>query len=221
MAEPSTRSVLEAHGVSRRYGRRWVLRHVDAAFQGGTVTAVTGANGAGKSTLLAVLCGASRPTEGEVRLSGLDLHGDARRRQRIAVLSHQPWIYPELSALENLRFFARLHGRAADDAHLRGILERVDLASTGTQRAGTFSRGMSQRLGLGRVLSQGADVWLLDEPTTGLDPAGRELLLRLVADARAAGTCIVWVTHDLARLGHTPDQVFHLQRGRAQERGAA
>jgi heme exporter protein A len=132
----------------------------------------------------------------------------------MAVLAHQPFIYGELSGLENLRFFARLYERAHDEAHLLALLDRVGLKLAARRAARTYSRGMFQRLALARILVQDADVWLLDEPTTGLDEAGRALFAEVVSEARGQGRCLVLVTHDPSLVAATTDRLYRLDNGR-------
>jgi len=210
--------VLEVVDVSRRYGRRWALRHVTLGFGPATVTAVLGDNGAGKSTLLQILAGLLRPNEGEVYAFGEAVGGLPPRdvRERVAVLMHQPGVYPDLTGRENLRFYARLHGQPHDGAALDAWLGRVGLADAADRPVRTYSRGMIQRLALARIILQDAEVWLLDEPTTGLDASGVALLASVLAEARARGKTVVAVTHDLPALGAAVDRVVRLSGGRVR-----
>jgi len=206
--------ILEAHDVSRRYGRSWAVRRVSLAFAEGSVTAILGDNGAGKSTLLQLLAGLTRPSEGEVVSFGESLaqFPSATVRRKMAVLQHLPGIYSDLSGRENLTFFTKLYGRAPD-----GVAEQlafVGLAEAADRAARTYSRGMVQRLALARVMLQGADLWLLDEPTTGLDARGVAMLADVIAKGKAEGKTIVAVTHDLPALGPSVDRVVRLAGGR-------
>ncbi|MGM0575473.1 MAG: heme ABC exporter ATP-binding protein CcmA [Myxococcota bacterium] len=208
---------LEVRDVSRRFGRQWAVRRLSASFESGTLTAVVGHNGAGKSTLLNLLAGAIRPTKGHVRVFGEDLHDHpdrAEMRRRVAWLGHAPFLYPDLTGEENLRFVARLFGRDASREVLAARLEQVGLGTAGRRPVRGYSRGMVQRLGLARILIQGADVWLLDEPSTGLDVAGRALLGEVLGAALRDGKCLVVVTHDMSCLSGHVDRVFTLSRGR-------
>lgn len=208
--------LIQVLDLSRRYGRSWALRRVSLSFATGTVTAVLGDNGAGKSTLLQILAGLLRPSEGELVVFDEVQSGFPPRavRERVAVLLHQPGVYPDLSGRENLRFYARLFGRPADDGTLTALLARVGLALASERAVRTYSRGMVQRLALARVLLQDALLWLLDEPTTGLDAHGVALLGELLTDAKARGTTVIAVTHDLPALGPAVDRVVRLSGGR-------
>ncbi len=206
--------MLEARELSRRFGRRWAVRRVSARFEAGTLSCVTGNNGAGKSTLMGMLSGALRPTDGEALAFGVDVHAPSGRgelRRRIAWLGHRPAVYEDLSGEENLRFWAGIFGVEVDPLPL---LARVGLAAAGHRPARTYSRGMMQRLALARVLAQEAELWLLDEPSTGLDRSGRALLLELLGEAKQAGRALVVVTHDPAALESLTDQTCALDKGR-------
>ncbi|HYM23336.1 MAG TPA: ABC transporter ATP-binding protein [Vicinamibacterales bacterium] len=183
--------------VSRHYGRRRALSRINLTLRSGDVVGLLGPNGAGKSTLIGVLATLVAPTTGEVR------YGDAtvrelgpRLRQRIGVLAHELYLYPELSAQQNLAFFASIYGLETPQI-VRGALERANLSDRGADEVGSFSRGMRQRLALERALLHQPRLVLLDEPFTGLDDrsvgAVSERLRRLAAD----GAIVVVATHDL------------------------
>ncbi len=202
--------------VSRRYGRSWAVRRVSLRFEPGTATALLGDNGAGKSTLLQMCAGLLRPTEGHIEIDGAPMHGffPADIRERVGYLGHLPFVYPDLTGRENLAFFARLFGKSA--ATHDTLLSSVGLAHAADRPARTYSRGMTQRLALARMVLQDAPIWLLDEPTTGLDVHGLALLRDLLADATRRGRTILAVTHDLASLGDIP-RVIRLHGGRLAE----
>lgn len=218
MPEPGVAApALETRAVSRRYGRQWAVRRVSVAFPAGTICAVVGHNGSGKSTLLSMLSGGLRPSDGVVLAFGDDLHHHPDLpsvRRRVAWLSHQPPVYPDLTGPENLALAAGLYGRPADAARLTALLDRVGLQGVEHRRVRAYSRGMVQRLGLARVLIQDADVWLLDEPMTGLDRDGRALFLAILAEACAGGRAVVVVTHHVGELEALVDRVYTLERGR-------
>ena len=208
---------MDATNLSRRYGRRWVVRRVSARFEPGTVSLFMGPNGAGKTTLFRLLAGTLRATEGTVTVSdatsGRPLEVEEIRRY-VALLGHEPGCYAELSGSENLRLFAGLYGRPDDDETLEKILTRVGLGGVGMRPTSAYSRGMLQRLGLARLIVQDARIWLMDEPTTGLDEAGRALLRDVLSEARGRGRTLVAITHDATSFGEGVDHVYSLQRGR-------
>ena len=183
--------MLRLQGVGKRYGGRTVLRDVCLTLSAASVTLLAGANGSGKSTLLQVMAGLCRPTSGTVT--------HALPPGSIGYLGHKTLIYSELSALENLRFWATLHRLAPSENTLLNALDRMDLGSFAQAPARTFSRGMAQRLSLARLFLLAPSLILLDEPGTGLDDASLSLLQREIRCARERGAALVWVTH-------TPEQ---------------
>jgi len=206
--------VLAAREVSRSFGRSWAVRRVTLELEAGMLTALLGDNGAGKSTLLQMLAGLLRPSEGAVEVCGEPFVGffPAEVRARMGFIGHAPFVYPDLTGSENLAFFAGLYpGQGRPPA--RELLGRVGLALAGDKIVRGYSRGMTQRLALGRLPLQDPPIWLLDEPSTGLDAQGAVLLANLLAEARARGRCIVAVTHDLLALGKV-DLEARLKGGR-------
>lgn len=194
--------------VAKTFGARLILRDCTAEFSGGAVSLLTGENGAGKSTLLRIIAGLSQPSSGQVAFSPGD--------PSIGFLGHQTFLYPALTALENLAFWQKAHGLPADEAALSGMLEHVNLARHAHERAGVFSRGMAQRLSLARVLLQRPDVLLLDEPGTGLDQASLAMLEEEILKARTRGAAIVCVSHNLERARALADCVWRIRDRRLE-----
>ena len=205
--------------VGKRYGAALVLRNVDCAFARGTVTLVTGGNGAGKSTLLKIMAGLSRPSSGRAPLRPEG--GAPGPEPRLGYVGHATFLYPDLTALENLAFWRAAHQLPLDREALLTLLERVALADHAHERARVFSRGMAQRLNLARVLMLAPDILLLDEPATGLDAPSRDLLRGEIAAARERGACVALVSHDLAGDAPLADRVVALTRGSVTYDGPA
>ncbi|MFW6369113.1 MAG: ABC transporter ATP-binding protein [Myxococcota bacterium] len=200
--------------VGRAFGRVRALARVDLRLRAGTLTGLVGPNGAGKSTLLGVLSTLLSPSNGEV-LYGSYSHREAARELRgcIGLVSHQASVYPDLSALENLHFWARLHELPGEEAGR--MLELVGLAEETWRRpAGTYSRGMLQKLSLARALLHDPRLLLLDEPFTGLDPEAVDRLVDLLDSARRSGKLVLLVTHDIEQAARVSDEVAILVRGR-------
>lgn len=204
-------------GVGKRFGPVRVLRKVDAAFPRGAVTLVAGGNGAGKSTLLKIMAGLSRPSSGRVVHAG----GADGAEGRLGYVGHATFLYPGLTALENLAFWRTAHRLPLDRDALLALLARVGLDGHAHERARVFSRGMAQRLNLARVLMLAPHILLLDEPMTGLDAPARELLRREIANARRGGACVALVSHDLAGDGPLADRVLALAGGNVAYEGPA
>ncbi len=190
--------MIETRALTKTFGLQPVLRGVDLTIARGERVALMGPNGAGKTTLLRIIATLARASFGAVRVAGHSLPHEAEQvRRRLGVIAHHPLLYGDLTAEENLRFYARMYGLADDGAHLGRLLERVGLAARRRDLVRTFSRGMQQRLAIARGLLHSPDVLLLDEPYTGLDPAGAQLLDEVVRAATARGCTILMTTHDL------------------------
>jgi heme exporter protein A len=206
---------LEIDGVTRYYGRRRALHNVTFSCGAGEVVAVLGPNGAGKSTLLAVISTLIAPNGGEVRYgSHTARSAGALLRHRLGWLGHELQVYPELTARENLQFFARLMGVSDENAAVAAALASSRLESRAEEPVSGFSRGMRQRLALERALIHRPRLILLDEPFTGLDgPSSDALALRLRALAKA-GTLVLLATHDVDLADQVLDRAMVLQSGR-------
>jgi heme ABC exporter ATP-binding subunit CcmA len=206
---------LEIDGVTRYYGRRRALQNVTFNCAAGEVIALLGPNGAGKSTLLAVLSTLIVPNGGEVRYgTHTAREAGARLRHRLGWLGHELQLYPELTARENLEFFARLMGVSDESAAVARALVSSRLDSRADEPVSGFSRGMRQRLALERALIHQPRLILLDEPFTGLDgPSADALAVRLRALAQA-GTLVLLATHDVDLADQVLDRALVLQNGR-------
>ncbi len=183
--------LIEARGLGKRYGDTRVLEGLDFEVERGGFMLVTGPNGSGKTTLLRLCAGLAVPTAGAI---------DVRApRESIGYAGHEPLVYRELTAIENLDLYGRLYRISERRERIGMLLERFGLWQARNQRAGSYSRGMQQRLSLCRSLLHEPDLIVLDEPYSGLDDAGAELLDRELADLRAGATFVV-STHDPARV---------------------
>ncbi len=183
--------MLRLENVHKRYGERTVIRNLSYRAQAGTLTIVAGPNGAGKSTLLRLMAGLTRPDSGTAALSC--------ERGSVGYLGHETFLYPRLTALENLAFWQKLHAKPSDETTLLAALDAMGLAALADEKAGTFSRGMAQRLSLARVFLQTPSLLLLDEPLSGLDAASEMRVREGLARLRNNGATLVWVSHDPAK----------------------
>ena len=197
--------------VGRAYGDRVALAGVSLTLAHGRTLAVLGANGAGKTTLLRILATLLRPHAGEARVLGLALPGEAwRARGRIGLLAHEPLLYRELSARENLRFHARLHGVA--DGRADALLGAVGLARRADEPVRALSRGLLQRVAICRAVLHSPELLLLDEPLANLDPGAAEAVEPLIG--RATGAARVLISHDVEAGLAEADLVLGLRAGR-------
>jgi heme exporter protein A len=183
--------VIRARGLGKRFADKRVLAGLDLELERGGFLLVTGPNGSGKTTLLRLFAGLAAPTAGE-----LDVAVD---RGRIGFLSHEPLVYRELTALENLDLYGRLYRVPERRERIGMLLERFGLWDARAERSGSFSRGMLQRLALCRAFLHEPELYVLDEPFAALDSAGDDLLERELTERRPRGTFVV-ATHDPARL---------------------
>ena len=181
-------------GLGRAYGERAVLRGVTVRVPAGTTLAVFGSNGAGKTTLLRILATLLRPQAGEVSVLGGTLPREGWKvRGRIGLLAHEPLLFRDLTARENLRYHARLHGTG--EGSVERALDGVGLAGRADDPVRTLSRGMTQRVAVARATLHEPDLLLLDEPRANLDPAAAERLEPLIG--RESGRTRVLVSHDV------------------------
>jgi ABC-type multidrug transport system ATPase subunit len=183
--------MIRVRGIEKRYGRRRVLAGIDLDVSPGEFLLVTGPNGSGKTTLLRVLAGLAAPTRGSLEL--------AVDRGRMGYLAHEPLVYRELSALENLDLFGRLYRVPERRERIGMLLERFGLWDARSERVSLYSRGMTQRLALCRTLLHDPALLVLDEPFAALDEAGADLLDREVGELLGSRTFVV-STHDPQRL---------------------
>lgn len=198
----------------KRFGLKTVLRGVDFEVQPGEFVALLGPNGAGKTTFLRILASLSRPTLGEVNIAGFKLPGEASQvRARLGVVSHLPLLYGDLTAEENLRFYARMYGIANDQVRITEVLEMVGLENRRRDLVRTYSRGMQQRLAIGRAVLHDPEIVLFDEPYTGLDQDASSMLDVVLKTVAAQGRTVVMTSHDLARAEELATRFDILSRG--------
>ncbi len=206
--------LIETHNLIKTYGYAPVLKKVTLEIERGEFVALLGPNGSGKSTFIRLIAGLSRPTGGIIRVGGWDLPGEAFAvRHQIGLVSHKSLLYDNLTAYENLRFFARLYNLEDADAQIMAMLDRVGLKLRAYDLVRTFSRGMLQRLSIGRALLHNPDVLLFDEPYTGLDQDAGAILDDLLQVAHDGQRTIVMATHQLDRASKQVDRAVILRRG--------
>jgi len=206
--------VIEVRKLVKRFGLKTVLRGLDFTVQPGEFVALLGPNGAGKTTFLRILASLSRPSLGQVRVAGYTLPDEAAQvRARLGVVSHMPLLYPDLTAEENLRFYARMYGLEDQSARITEVLEMVGLEKRRGDLVRTFSRGMQQRLAIGRAVIHDPEVMLFDEPYTGLDQDASEMLDEVLKSVAARGRTVVMTSHDLARAEDLATRFDILSRG--------
>ena len=198
----------------KRFGLKTVLRGLDFEVQPGEFVALLGPNGAGKTTFLRILASLSRPSLGKVTIAGYQLPNQAAQvRARLGVVSHLPLLYGDLTAEENLRFYARMYNLPESEVRVTEVLEMVGLETRRRDLVRTFSRGMQQRLAIGRAILHDPDVVLFDEPYTGLDQDASSMLDEVLRNVAVQGRTVVMTSHDLARAEDLATRFDILSRG--------
>jgi heme exporter protein A len=208
-----TTPIIEARALERRFGHVLALRSLDLTVHAGEVLLLAGPNGAGKSTLLRCLAGLARPTRGSVRVGGALLRQEPSARSAVGFLSHQTFLYDDLTARENLRFAATLHHLDSVEQRVMDALNAAGLAQRADVRAGVLSHGTRQRLSIARATLHGPVALLLDEPFSGLDVAAVAQLRNTIATDAGRGRAIVCVTHQPADIWPVATRIVVLNRG--------
>ncbi len=191
-------AALQSDDIRKTFGSFTALAGITMTVQPGEFVALFGRNGAGKTTFLKIAATLMRSTHGKLSIDGVrtDEHPE-QVRQRIGFLSHNTYLYRDLSPIENLRFFAKLYGVADAATRIAPLLDRVGLKRRANDPVRTFSRGLQQRLGIARVMLHDPSLILLDEPYTGLDANAVQMLNEILDEAVSAGRTVILTTHDL------------------------
>lgn len=201
-------------GIRKTFGHFAALQNVTCSIAPNEVVALFGRNGAGKTTLLKILALLMRPSGGVYELRGEDARGHREEAcEQIGFISHQTYLYSDLTAHENLKFFGSMYGIDNLEERIHGVLDEVHLWDRRQERVRGFSRGMQQRLSLARTFLHDPALLLLDEPYTGLDPIAAELLDRLIERFREEGRTVVLTTHNLDLRLRAVNHVVVLERG--------
>lgn len=212
--------MLEAIGLTKRYGAHTALDHLDLRIEPGDIYCLLGANGAGKTTTINLFLNFIDPSEGRAMINGMDVtRAPLRTKQEVAYIPEQVNLYPTLSGLENLRYFSALAlGRELPRERLIGLMEEVGLdPAVADRRVGGYSKGMRQKVWIAVALAKQARALLLDEPTSGLDPHAASEFSNLLTRASANGVAILTTTHDLFHARHTGTRIGIMKQGRLVE----
>lgn len=206
--------MIEVKGLVKAFGPKPVLRGLNLNVAEGEFVALLGPNGSGKTTLLRILASLSRPTLGEVRVAGFRVPTQAAAvRQRLGVVSHQPLLYGDLTAEENLRFYGRMYGVPDLTGRVDDVLSLVGLGPRRRDLVREFSRGMQQRLAIARAILHDPEILLFDEPHTGLDQDARSMLDSVLSQVAARGRTVLMTSHDLSRVGDLATRIDVLSKG--------
>jgi len=216
-------AAIAVDSIVKRYGRRVALAGVTFAVRAGEIVGLLGPNGAGKSTMLSILATVLTADAGTATIGGHALPAEARAARRVlGLVPQQTAVYPTLTATENLRFFARMHGLGGAAAAAVGrALEVIGLEGRAGEPVSTFSSGMRRRLNLACGILHEPRVLLLDEPTVGVDPQSRERIFATVVTLARAGAAVLYSTHDMEEAERLADRIVLLDRGRVAAAGTA
>src|SRR6516162_3953842 len=188
---------LESEDIRKTFGHFTALGGVTLSVRSGEFFTLFGRNGAGKTTFLKIAATLIRHTHGNLRIEGIDIREEPEKaRRHIGFLSHNTYLYRDLTPIENLRFFSRLYGIPDSERRILFLLERVGLTRRSSDPVRAFSRGLHQRLGIARVMLHDPSIILLDEPYTGLDANAVDVLNQILDEAARAGKTIILTTHD-------------------------
>jgi len=207
--------MIQAENLAKFYQRKPVLAGVDLSVNSGELVILQGANGVGKTTLIRILATLTRPASGDFSIGGFSgIKEPELVRKQIGVMLHQPMVYGDLTAMENLHFYASLAGLKDQSSQNAALLELVGLDPNNSKLVRNYSRGMQQRLAISRALIGNPPVLLMDEPFTGLDSANQERFIRLLNQLRVQGKAILISDHDLFRASQIATRVDYLFRGK-------
>ncbi|MCC7348250.1 MAG: ABC transporter ATP-binding protein [Variibacter sp.] len=210
-------TVIEARGLTKRYGAATAVDHISFSVQGGEIFGLLGPNGAGKTTTILMLLGLTEVSEGEVRVLGHDPQREPLAvKRRVGYLPDAVGFYDHMTGADNLRYTAGLIGIPVRErsAKIAAAIERVGLSDAANKRVGTYSRGMRQRLGLAEILMKEVAIAILDEPTSGLDPHATNELLEMIRSLKREGVAVLLSSHLLERVQSVCDRVALFNAGR-------
>lgn len=212
---PEYDCIIAAQGIGKKFGYKTVLRQVDLLLKQGDSLALFGPNGAGKTTLIQILCSLMQPTSGDVKIAGYDTRYERQNLCKIVgVVAHHTFLYDNLSACENLKFYGTMYGVINLKKKIEKLIRKVGLGEYRNERVHTFSRGMQQRLSVARAIIHDPLILFLDEPYTGLDPQGAEDFKQILQDFRKQGKTILMTSHDLNKGLELCNRVAILASGR-------
>jgi heme exporter protein A len=206
---------IETHELTKRYGYRPVLAGIDLSVKSGEFLVLFGPNGAGKSTLIHILCTLMKPSGGTAKVAGYNIADDPDRvRASIGLIGHSSYLYEDLTAVENMRFYLRMHGVDAIERRLVEALQLTGLERARSNQVRTFSTGMKKRLCIARIVAHPPHILFLDEPYSGLDEEGIRMLNCFLLTLKTEGCTVFMVTHHREQGIATGDRTLYLEDGK-------
>ncbi|MFQ5815021.1 MAG: heme ABC exporter ATP-binding protein CcmA [Candidatus Hydrothermarchaeaceae archaeon] len=211
-------AIIELEGLTKRFGSQYALNGVDISIEEGESFALLGPNGAGKTTLVRILSTLTKPTSGTARIAGFDVTKEGREVKRvIGVVSHNTFLYDELTAMENLHFYAGAYG--VDPKRVDPLLKKMKLLERANDPVSGFSRGMKQRLSIARSLLHEPQILILDEPSTGLDVQGKRVFYEITDELNSMGKTVLLTTHQMEEAERLCSRAAILHRGKVKTVG--
>ena len=219
----SHENAMEVRHLRKAFGILKAVDGIDFELKQGEFLTVFGPNGAGKTTLIKILSGLTKPTSGEAKVAGFNvIEGNSRMRKEIGVISHATALYADLTPLENLMFFARMHGLDKPQEQSLKVIDEVGLSERRNDRVRTFSRGMLQRLSIARAILHDPTILFLDEPTASLDPDIANKIRAFLKEYRdVSGLSMLYTSHNMREMEEMSDRIIFLQRGKIVAQGTA
>ena len=206
---------IEVQGLTKSFGAHHALRGIDLKVNRGEHLAIFGPNGAGKTTLIKIMSTLIKPSAGIVRINGISTQSEpVLIRSRLGIVSHQTFLYDNLTIYDNLKFYGRMYDVVNLDQKIREVVARVELESRLHERIGTLSRGMQQRVSLARAILHSPSIMLLDEPEVGLDPHAVSIMQDILNTTRSERSTLLLTTHNLKRGLELCDRLAILNEGR-------
>jgi len=206
---------IEARGLEKSFGEHCALRGIDLKVSRNERIVIFGPNGAGKTTLLKILSTLVKPSAGSVRLDGVDIRDKpAQIRRKISLVSHQTFLYDNLTVLENLKFYGRMYDVASLENRIREVISWVQLETRLHDRVGTLSRGLQQRTSIARAVLHNPSILFLDEPEVGLDPHASAIVQDVLGNINSGSRTVVMTTHNLERGLEQGDRIVIMDRGK-------
>jgi len=213
---------IETRDLTKYYGYRQVLGGIDLSVKPGEFLVLFGPNGAGKSTLIRILCTLMKPSGGTAKVAGYDIADESDGvRSNIGLIGHSNYLYDDLTAIENLRFYLRMHGADAIEHRVAEALEVTGLEGAMSNRVRTFSTGMQKRLCIAKSVARPPRVLFLDEPYSGLDEEGIRMLNRFLLTLKMQGSTVFMVTHHREQGLATGDRALYLEGGKLHMKPSA
>jgi ABC-type multidrug transport system ATPase subunit len=212
---PAAIRAIEARGLKKSFGEHHALRGIDLMVSRGECLVIFGPNGAGKTTLLKILSTLMKPSAGSVCLDGIDIREKpVPTRRQVSLVSHQTFLYDDLTVLENLRFYGRMYDIADLEKRVREVISWAQLESRLHDRVGTLSRGLQQRASMARAILHNPSFLFLDEPEVGLDPHASVMVRDVLGNSNSGSRTVVMATHNLERGLELGDSVAIIDRGK-------